>query len=110
MVSGDRLPYLPEHLARAEAGVVGERWRLALAANYLDKMRTVAGRGAIPAGEATDSAVVWDLSAGFRLDEQAELYARIENLSDQEYIVARRPAGARPGQPRSAFVGIRLAF
>lgn len=108
--SGDRLPYLPEHLLHAEAGVVGERWRVALAANYLDEMRSVAGRGAIPAGEATDSAVVWDLSAGFRLDEQAELYARIENLSDEEYVVARRPAGARPGQPRSAFVGIRLAF
>ncbi len=110
VTSGARLPYLPEHLVHAEAGVVGERWRLALAANYLDEMRTVAGQGAIPAGQATDSAVVWDLSAGFRLDKQAELYARIENLSDEEYIVARRPAGARPGQPRSAFVGIRLAF
>lgn len=108
--SGDRLPYLPEHLLHAEAGVVGERWRLALAANYVDEMRTVAGSGAIPAGQGTDSAVVWDLSAGFKLDDQAELYARIENLSDEEYVVARRPAGARPGQPLSAFVGIRLAF
>ena len=105
-----RYRHLPEHLLHAEAGVVGERWRLALAANYLDEMRSVAGRGAIPAGEATDSAVVWDLSAGFRLDKQAELYARVENLSDEQYVVARRPAGARPGQPRSAFVGIRLAF
>ncbi|MFY2763548.1 TonB-dependent receptor family protein [Arenimonas sp. MALMAid1274] len=108
--SGDRLPYLPEHLLHAEAGVVGERWRLNLAANYLDDMRTVAGRGDVPAAERTDSALVWDLSAAYRLTEQVELYARVENLTDETYVVARRPAGARPGQPRSGFLGVRLSF
>lgn len=110
VVAGDELPYLPEHLLHAEAGVESERWRLTLAANYLDAMRTVAGRGDIPAGEGTDDALVWDLSAGWRFHPDAELYARVENLTGEEYIVARRPAGVRPGQPRGVFMGLRWAF
>jgi Fe(3+) dicitrate transport protein len=108
--SGDRLPYLPEHLLHAQIGLVGERWRVNLAANYLDEMRSEAGSGAIPAGEGTDSALVWDLSAAMRVHDQVEFYARLENLTDETYLVARRPAGARPGLPRSAFAGLRLSF
>ena len=104
---GDRLPYLPEHLVHAELGLAGERWRMGLAANYLDDMRTEAGTGP---GERTDSALVWDLTGGYQLNDRVELYARIENLSDETYVVARRPAGARPGQPRSAFLGVRFGF
>ncbi|HEX4853339.1 TonB-dependent receptor family protein [Arenimonas sp.] len=104
---GDQLPYLPEHLVHAELGLAGERWRLGLAANYLDDMRTEAGSGP---GERTDSAMVWDLTGGYQLNDKIELYARVENLSDETYVVARRPAGARPGQPRSAFVGMRIGF
>ena len=110
VTAGDRLPYLPEHLLHGEIGVAGERWRVNLAANYLDEMRSVAGSGAIPAGEGTDAVVVWDLSAALRVHDQVEFYARLENLTDQTYVVARRPAGARPGQPRSAFAGLRLSF
>ena len=110
VTSGAKLPYLPEHLVHAQIGLATERWRLGLAANYLDEMRTVAGTGSIPAGQGTDSALVWDLSGAYRLSEQVELYGRVENLSDENYVVARRPAGARPGQPRSVFVGVRLDF
>jgi Fe(3+) dicitrate transport protein len=107
---GDKLPYLPEHLVHAEIGVAKARWRLGLAANYFDEMRTVAGSGSIPTGEGTDSAVVFDLTGAYRLTDQVEFYGRIENLTDDEYIVARRPAGARPGQPRAVFAGVRLDF
>ncbi len=107
---GDRLPYLPEHLLNAQIGVAGEQWRLGLAANYLDDMRTVAGSGSVPAAERTDSALVWDLTGAYRLSEQVEFYGRVENLTDETYVVARRPAGARPGLPLSAFMGVRLSF
>lgn len=110
VASGDQLPYLPEHLLHVEAGLQGERWRLGLAANYLDAMRTVAGNGGIPAGEGTDSAWVWDLSAGYRVNEHLELYGRVENLADETYVVARRPAGLRPGQPRATVLGLRYQF
>src|SRR5690606_38949169 len=111
--AGDQLPYLPEHTLHAEIGLRGERWRIGLGANYLDSMRTVAGPGSAPAGERTDSALVWDLSAGYALFANAELYARVENLSDREYIVGRRPPGPAaqrlPGPARGLLSRFRFA-
>ncbi len=108
--SGDQLPYLPEHTVHGELGLEGGAWRFTLGANYVDSMRSVAGSGAIPPGERTDAALVWDLSAAWEFAEGAELYGRVENLADETYVVARRPAGARPGLPRSVFMGVRWAF
>lgn len=108
--AGFELPYLPEHLLHASAGLAGERWSFTLAGNYLDSMRTVAGHGVPAGGDRTDQAWVFDLIGNYALNDKFELFARIENLLDEEYVVARRPAGARPGQPRSAFVGVRFGF
>lgn len=107
---GDRLAYLPEQMFHAQTGLIGRRWNLNLGATYLDSMRTVAGRGSPLPGQATDSAWVFDLSASFAITAGTELYARVENLFDETYIAARRPAGARPGRPRASFVGIRSRF
>jgi Fe(3+) dicitrate transport protein len=32
-----------------------------------------------------------------------------ENLTDAEYVVARRPAGPRPGLPRTISAGVRVS-
>jgi len=106
----DELPYLPEHTLHAAVGVEGEQWRVNLGANFIDDMRTVAGQGSVTAGERTDQAWVFDLSAAYELTDSAEVFARVENLGDEEYIVSRRPSGARPGRPRSSFIGVRVAF
>lgn len=110
VLAGDRLPYLPEHLFNARIGVAGERWEVNLGANYIDQMRTRAGQGSIPAELSTDSAWVFDLAASWQATDALQLYARVENLADETYIVSRRPAGVRPGQPRTAFVGFRTRF
>jgi Fe(3+) dicitrate transport protein len=33
---------------------------------------------------------------------------RVDNLFDEDYIVARRPAGVRPGRDRTAMLGLRM--
>lgn len=76
----------------------------------VDDMRTVAGQGPVREARSTDAAWVWDLSATWRLAQGLELYARVENLTDREYIVSRRPSGARPGLPRTALAGFRYTF
>lgn len=107
---GDELPYLPEHMFHAAGGLRGERWSGFLGVAYVDDMRTVAGQGPVPAALSTDAAWVWDLSATWQLAQGLELYARVENLTDREYIVSRRPSGARPGLPRTALAGFRYTF
>ena len=108
--SGDNLPYLPEQLLHASAGLRGERWRVDLAGNYIGEMRTTAGQGSVPAGQRIDSVLLWDLALGFQVTERLELYGRVENLSDETYVTARRPAGLRPGLPRTTVLGLRYKF
>ena len=37
--------------------------------------------------------------------EHFSAYVKVENLFDETYIAARRPAGVRPGLPRTAYIG-----
>ena len=102
----DALPYIPEHQLRLSAGFTHERYSMNLAANYVGRMRTKAGQGAYEPQETVDSHVVWDAIATWNLTESLSTYFKVDNLFDETYIAARRPAGVRPGLPRTAYVGL----
>jgi Fe(3+) dicitrate transport protein len=103
---GDELPYIPEHQLRLAAGLEHERFNVNLAANFVGKMRSKAGQGAYLPGESIDSHVIVDLVAAFSLTQNLSTYIKVDNLLDETYVAARRPAGVRPGLPRTAYVGI----
>ena len=103
---GDELPYIPEHQLRLAAGLEHERFNVNLAANYVGRMRSKAGQGVFVPEETIDAHVVMDLVAAFSLTQKLATYIKIDNLLDETYIAARRPAGVRPGLPRTAYVGI----
>ena len=108
---GDELPYLPRHQFNARIGVEKARWRLAVEATAISGMRTKAGQGPIPPLEATDAYLVFSLSGEYDLTAEkngVSLFLALRNLTDQAYITARRPAGARPGLPRTLMGGIRF--
>ena len=102
---GDELPYIPEHQLRLTTGIGGERFNLNLAANFVGKMRSRAGQGAFLPEETVDSHVVVDFIGSFSITQNLATYVKIDNLLDETYIAARRPAGVRPGLPRSAYIG-----
>jgi Fe(3+) dicitrate transport protein len=104
--SGDELPYIPEHQLRLTAGLQHERFNVNLAANFIGQMRTTAGQGAFLPGDSIDSHVVVDFLAAFSLTQNLATYVKVDNLLDETYIAARRPAGVRPGLPRTAYLGI----
>ena len=58
--------------------------------------------------ERIDSYTVVDLSARFEVTPKLTGFVRIDNLFDEEYAVARRPAGLRPGIDQSALIGFSL--
>ena len=103
---GDQLPYIPEHQFRITAGIEHQQFRMTLAANYVGKTRTRAGQGAYNPQETIESHLVWDLIASWNFTEQLSTYIKVDNLFDETYIAARRPAGVRPGLPRSAYIGL----
>ena len=108
--AGDELPMVPEHQLTLSAGIEAARWRAYLALNYVDEARSVAGSGAIPAEERIDSRTLLDLRGEFDVGEALTLFAGVQNLTDEVYNVAFRPAGARPGAPRTVLAGVKLAF
>jgi Fe(3+) dicitrate transport protein len=103
---GDELPYIPEHQLRATAGLEASKWRFNIAANYVGKLRTRAGQGSFIPEESIDSHVVWDMVAAWQFTRQLSTYVKVDNLFDETYIAARRPAGVRPGLPRTAYLGL----
>ena len=42
------------------------------------------------------------------LRERVRLFVNVRNLTNRRYVAARRPAGARPGPPRTFFAGVKL--
>lgn len=103
--AGDELPYIPEHRANARIGLAGSNWDVNLSTTYQSAMRDVAGSGSIPDDTGTDEFTVVDLAAGWQATPALRVIGRIDNLFDSEYIVARRPFGARPGLPQVFQVG-----
>jgi Fe(3+) dicitrate transport protein len=73
-------------------------------------MRTLAGQGAYVALDSTDAYLVVNVSGEYELTSGASLFASIQNLADNTYVVARHPAGARPGLPRLVQAGLKIAL
>jgi len=51
-----------------------------------------------------------DANASYQLHSKIALFGSVTNLSDAVYVVARRPAGLRPGMPRAAMAGVKMGF
>ena len=108
--AGDKLPYLPPVQVHLSSGIESSTWGFELAAYYQSTVRTVAGSGEAPANEATDSYVIFNLSAEYSLGAQKQIFGGVRNLTDRHYVAARRPAGVRPGLPRTLMLGLRLRY
>lgn len=110
IASGDELPYLPKHQLYLSAGLETDKWGFSTGAKFVDEMRSKAGSGAIPTSQLIDSHWVVDVAGEYKINERVSAFATVENLFDEEYVAARRPAGARPGLPMTAMAGIKIAL
>ena len=107
---GDKLPYLARHQLYARFAVEESGWSASVDANFSSRMRTEAGQGDMPAGQGTDAYLVVNAFAEFDLSEEVRFFATVQNVGNNAYIVSRRPAGLRPGLPRTFMTGIKLAL
>jgi Fe(3+) dicitrate transport protein len=69
-------------------------------------MRTRAGQGTFDPHESIQSHVVWDAIATWNFTDHLSTYIKVDNLMGETYVAARRPAGVRPGLPRTAYIGL----
>jgi Fe(3+) dicitrate transport protein len=62
------------------------------------------------AAEGTDEAMILDWVVRKSMRHGIQWHAGVNNVFDSVVVVARRPAGLRPGMPRLFRTGIRVAF
>ncbi len=108
--SGDELPYIPDHQLTLNAGIEAGNFRLHVTANHVDETRAQAGDGPVPAAQRIESRMLVDVSGEIDLNPAVSLWATVENITDEIYNVALRPAGYRPGAPRTVMAGIKMRF
>ncbi|TPV94424.1 MAG: TonB-dependent receptor [Myxococcales bacterium FL481] len=108
--AGDALPYVPVHQAALIVGGGGRRWALHASGVYIGAMRDVAGQGDIDDAELVPGYFVLDVSGEVRVTEPLRLYVNVENATNAQYMVSRRPFGARPGRPLSWMAGLKYTF
>ena len=110
VVTGDELPYVPDHQLTLNLGIAGANWGMNSLLNIVSKTRSIAGQGEIAEDEMIDGRTLVDANAYYQLNDNIRLTLKAENLFDEVYRAARRPSGIRPGKPREIFAGISLDF
>jgi Fe(3+) dicitrate transport protein len=113
-VSGNRLPYAPEHMLTASiaylhpSGLMAMLESVAVSEQFGDDLNTRAGtpdgqRGLIP------SSTLWNTTANYRLTPHATVFLAVKNLFDRTVIVDRT-RGLLPGIPRLVQAGVSVVF
>lgn len=114
-VTGNRLPYAPEHLLTAGIGYSHRRGLDILfevhhtSDQFSDDLNTVSGtldgqRGLIP------KYTIWNTTLNYRLEAtHSTLFLTIKNLFDKTFIVDRS-RGILPSPPRLVQAGIKINF
>lgn len=105
---GDEMPYISKHQFNLGASLIAQRFQINTNLRYRGEFRTQAGSGSISNNEKVGSNLVVDLSGEYQLTDNFSLTANIINLLDNEYEVARVPAGLRPGHPFGIYGGFKF--
>lgn len=109
---GDELANIPENVFSLRAGIETDAgWNNYAVVKYVDEMcMTVGCNKAEDRFERSEDLWVVDVISRYALNEATTVYARVENLFDEQAIVSRIPDGARPNKPRTASVGVEWYF
>jgi Fe(3+) dicitrate transport protein len=105
--TGDPIPYLPQHQLHIGLGFLTTRWSHFLDFGYQD---AVCVKASCTLFETTQSQATLDLSSHYELNARTAIFAKIENVTDQNNLVARQPYGARPNRGRSMALGFSISL
>lgn len=110
--SGDRLASVPEQTLSLRAGLILDSgWENYASIKYIDEMCVAVGcTGALPNYDETESLISMDLVSHYQWSDALQLFAKIENLANEQVLIARTPDGARPNKGRTASLGFELTF
>jgi Fe(3+) dicitrate transport protein len=105
--AGDSIPYIPVNQGQISLGLEANNWSTYVNAVYVDE---VCVRASCAEFEKTDNSFTVDISGNYQVSDDLKLFARIENLTDEQDIVSRQPYGARPNKTRTFSIGAQYSF
>ncbi len=108
--TGDEIPYLPRHQFSITSGVAAASWNFDISGKYSGTVRTVAGQGDFTGSQRVKSRFIMDANTERILMNNIRLFVSVKNLLDTTYIAAKRPAGIRPGLPRTVIIGVKTGI
>lgn len=106
---GDKLPNLADQQVQLRLGLAHvSGFSTDMNVNYYSKTCATAACGI---NEDIEAHTVVDLVGRYQVNQQARIYATVENVFDSENVVARSPKnGARAQKPLTALVGVAYNF
>jgi Fe(3+) dicitrate transport protein len=104
---GQPIDFIPPHILNAQLGFERDFWGAYMIGNYISPFpEGVVGTEPLP---DTDGYFVLDVVGRVRF-EPVEAYLRLQNITNTQAIVSRRPYGARPNPPFSFQIGVEVTF
>ncbi|MBM4252010.1 MAG: TonB-dependent receptor [Deltaproteobacteria bacterium] len=111
VTKGDYMPFVPHGMGGFGIGVAKTGYPdLHIIGHYQSRTRVQAGSTDLNRVEAIPSYAVFDLTSGYDFAPGQRLYIDVRNVTARRYVAALRPAGVRPGMPRTVWAGISLAL
>ncbi len=110
IVKGDEMAYVPENMFAINLGLNVDKISTNLSLKRTSEMRTEAGSGSLTDEKSTEATTIVDLGLRYSMQPNLTLSVGLNNLLDDDAIVARRPYGARPTMPRNFSLGVDYTF
>lgn len=112
LMDGDELNDIPQNTFSVRVALDNnEGWVNYVVSKYIDEMCVSVGCNRDNSRfNKTESLFVTDFVSRYEVDNNMAVYFKVENLFDQQKIVARSPHGARPNKPQTASFGVEYTF
>jgi Fe(3+) dicitrate transport protein len=116
---GKQVPYIPEIQVSFTAGLEFGNFSTYAVVTYVDERYADARNSSQQVNThgdpdarfgKLDSFVTVDLSASCRLTDNSEVFAKVSNIFEEEYVSSRIPLGPRAGAPRLFSMGLNRRF
>ncbi len=101
--SGDPVPYVPEQQWSLQLGLTAEGWGVHVSATYVGEMAEIADDSI-----RTDDYLIADITGSYRIHDRFDVTLRLENITNAQPLVSRRPFGARPNRPFMVQLGVEV--
>ena len=108
--SGDELPYIAKHQFNTSISLEHSKFELNLSGRLNGAFKTLASAEAVNDTNGIKSNFIIDFSGKYHVTKALSITAKMINLLDETYAVAKVPVGLRPGHPFGVYGGLDFRF